>query len=116
MNFDELAKNMTPDVYSRLRESIELGRWPNEVPLTKEQKALCLEAIIKFEISNDMPVHRRTGFLGQDCKSNPSPVTQNSQAELIQTETIPTPNIAVGNTETESSETSSSSNRKGSVQ
>jgi uncharacterized protein YeaC (DUF1315 family) len=69
MNFDELAKNMTPDVYSRLRESVELGRWPTGQSLTKEQKNLCLEAIIKYEISNDIPVEKRTGYLEQGCKS-----------------------------------------------
>jgi uncharacterized protein YeaC (DUF1315 family) len=76
MNFDELAKNMTPDVYSRLRESVELGRWPTGQSLTKEQKNLCLEAIIKYEISNDIPAEKRTGYLEQGCKST--------------TETIPT--------------------------
>lgn len=69
MNFDELAKNMTPDVYSRLRESVELGRWPTGQTLTKEQKNLCLEAIIKYEISNDIPAEKRTGYIEQGCKS-----------------------------------------------
>ena len=43
MNFDQLAANMTPDIYSRLREAIELGRWPTGQKLTVEQKNLSLE-------------------------------------------------------------------------
>jgi len=70
MNFDDLAKNMTPDVYSRLRESVELGRWPTGLALSKEQKNLCLEAIIKYEVSNDIPVQDRTGYIEQACKSS----------------------------------------------
>lgn len=70
MNFDELAKNMTADVYSRLRESVELGRWPTGVALTKEQKSLCLEAIIKYEVANQVPEHLRTGYLNNSCQSS----------------------------------------------
>ena len=70
MNFDELAQNMTPDIYQRLRASVELGKWPTGLALTKEQKALCLEAIIKYEISNDVPVEQRTGYMEQACKSS----------------------------------------------
>ncbi|WP_320823946.1 YeaC family protein [Reinekea sp.] len=69
MNFDSLAQNMTPDIYSRLREAVELGRWPNQVALTKEQRNLCLEAILKYEISQQVPQQRRTGFIDQGCKS-----------------------------------------------
>lgn len=70
MNFDDLAKNMTADVYSRLRESVELGRWPTGVALSKEQKSLCLEAIIKYELANDIPEHLRTGYLNNSCRSS----------------------------------------------
>ena len=69
MNFDQLAANMTPDIYSRLREAIELGRWPTGQKLTVEQKNLSLEAIIKYEVSNDMPVEQRTGYIASQCKS-----------------------------------------------
>lgn len=79
MNFDELATSMTPDIYSRLRESVELGRWPTGQPLTKEQKNLCLEAIIKYEVRNDVPVEKRTGYIAQGCKS---------ETETIQTVTL----------------------------
>jgi uncharacterized protein YeaC (DUF1315 family) len=69
MNFDSLAQNMTPDIYSRLREAVELGRWPNQIALSKEQRNLCLEAILKYEISQQVPQERRTGYIDQGCKS-----------------------------------------------
>jgi uncharacterized protein YeaC (DUF1315 family) len=70
MNFDQLAQNMTPDIYSRIRESVELGKWPNGVSLTKEQKGLCIEAMLKYEITNKIPEHKRTGYLESACKSS----------------------------------------------
>lgn len=70
MNFDQLAQTMTPDIYSRIRESVELGKWPNGVSLTKEQKGLCIEAMLKYEITNKVPEHLRTGYLEKACKSS----------------------------------------------
>lgn len=82
MNFDSLAQNMTPDIYSRLREAVELGRWPNQVPLSKEQRSLCLEAVLKYEISQQIPEQRRTGFIEQGCRSK-------STSDTIATVTLP---------------------------
>jgi uncharacterized protein YeaC (DUF1315 family) len=81
MNFDDLATNMTPDIYSRLRESIELGRWPTGQALTKEQKNLCLEAVIKYEVAQDMPMEKRTGYISQGCKSESEQIPTVSVSE-----------------------------------
>jgi uncharacterized protein YeaC (DUF1315 family) len=88
MNFDELAANMTPDIYSRLRESIELGRWPTGSVLTQEQKSLCLEAVIKYEVAQNMPLEQRTGYIAESCRS--------SGAE---TDTIPVVSLGTGESE-----------------
>jgi len=63
MNFDSVALNLTPEVYSRLKEAVELGKWPNGVALTKAQKALCIEACLKYEISNGVAREQRTGYI-----------------------------------------------------
>ena len=63
MNFDELAASLTPDMYSRLKESVELGKWPNGVALTREQKALCLEALLKYEVNQGVPEEQRIGYV-----------------------------------------------------
>lgn len=63
MNFDELAASLTPDMYSRLKESVELGKWPSGEALTREQKALCLEALLKYEISQGIPEDQRIGYV-----------------------------------------------------
>jgi uncharacterized protein YeaC (DUF1315 family) len=35
MNFDAVAGSLSPEVYSRLKEAVELGKWPNGIALTK---------------------------------------------------------------------------------
>ena len=69
MNFDELAANMTPDIYSRLRDAVAVGRWPTGQALSKEQKALCLEAVLKYEVANQIPETQRTGYVDNQCKT-----------------------------------------------
>lgn len=38
MNLDEMINSMTPEVYQRLSTAVELGKWPDGVALTVEQK------------------------------------------------------------------------------
>lgn len=63
MNFDEVAASLTPEVYQRLKESIELGKWPTGQALTRDQKALCLEALLKYEIAQGIPEEQRIGYI-----------------------------------------------------
>lgn len=38
MNLDEMINSMTPEVYERLSTAVELGKWPDGVALTAEQR------------------------------------------------------------------------------
>ena len=38
MNIDDMISGMTPEVYQRLVTAVELGKWPDGVALTPEQK------------------------------------------------------------------------------
>ena len=42
MNLDDIINSMTPEVYQRLSTAVELGKWPDGVALTEEQKANCI--------------------------------------------------------------------------
>jgi len=76
-SFEALVENMTEEVWQRMRQSVELGRWPDGRQLTAEQRELSLEAIIAWEIRNNIPLEERTGYLPQSCKNQgPSPVAQ----------------------------------------
>lgn len=41
MNLDDIINSMTPEVYQRLSTAVELGKWPDGVALTEEQKENC---------------------------------------------------------------------------
>ena len=38
MDFEQVINSMTPDIYQRLVTAVELGKWPDGVALTAEQK------------------------------------------------------------------------------
>lgn len=38
MNIDDMIAGMTPEVYQRLVTAVELGKWPDGVALTPEQR------------------------------------------------------------------------------
>lgn len=62
-DFTSAAKALTPELISRFRSALELGRWPDGTPLSKEQKALVLESLILAENELGIPEHERTGYI-----------------------------------------------------
>lgn len=75
-SYAQMIDQITPEIYQNLKRSVELGKWPNGLTLTKEQKENCLQAIIAWEIKN-LPENQRTGFIDSSgCKSNHHKVDQ----------------------------------------
>lgn len=58
----ELLKSITPDIYENLKRAIELGKWPNGQALDKEQRALCMQAVISYEHEH-LKAEKHTGFI-----------------------------------------------------
>ncbi|MBN4053579.1 DUF1315 family protein [Haliea sp. AH-315-K21] len=48
-NFEELLSSITPEVHTKLKQAIELGRWENGDRLSKEQVELCMQAVIAYD-------------------------------------------------------------------
>ena len=68
-SFLEMIQNITPDIYLSLKQSLEIGKWPDGRKLTDEQKELTMQAMIAWEIQN-LPEEERTGYMGgQECAS-----------------------------------------------
>ena len=40
---------MTVEIYRALQRAVELGKWPNGVPLTREQLEICIQAALLYE-------------------------------------------------------------------
>ena len=68
MQMEEFLTAMTPDIYRNLKQSLELGRWPNGERLTDEQRETGLRAIIAWEYEH-LPEQERVGYMPQKCTS-----------------------------------------------
>ena len=76
MTVDELIKAMTPDVFQNMKGALELSRWPDGRKMDREQKGLCMEALIRYEEMTDMPADQRIGYMEAACKSTKDDDTQ----------------------------------------
>ncbi|MFJ7882983.1 YeaC family protein [Pseudomonas sp. NPDC096917] len=73
-SFNEMIKNITPDIYQSLKLAVEIGKWADGNKLTAEQRELSLQAMIAWEMQN-LPEEERTGYMGpQECSSKSAPV------------------------------------------
>lgn len=60
MNLDELINNMTPEVYQRLSTAVELGKWPDGVALTPEQKENSLQLVMLWQARHNNDAQHMT--------------------------------------------------------
>lgn len=75
MQFADAARQLDPEVYQRLRRSLEVGKWPDGRTLTPDQKAIAMEAVILYEQSNQIPESERVGYMESACKSKAAPAS-----------------------------------------
>lgn len=65
-NLDDMLAAMTPAIYQRLVTAVELGKWPNGVELTPEQKENSLQLVIIWQSRhNTEPQHMTIDTKGQ---------------------------------------------------
>ncbi|EGG98534.1 hypothetical protein imdm_2239 [gamma proteobacterium IMCC2047] len=66
--FTEKARSLDEQAYLALKTALELGKWPTGDRLTAEQKEICMQTIISYEVQN-LPEEQRTGYMEQACSS-----------------------------------------------
>ncbi|MDF2178752.1 DUF1315 family protein [Aliiglaciecola sp. CAU 1673] len=49
MDIQSLLNAMTPQLYERLVQAVETGKWPDGNALTVEQKENCLQAVMLYQ-------------------------------------------------------------------
>lgn len=49
MTPESLLRAMTPEIYERLKQSVETGKWLDGEALSAEQKETCMQAIIMYQ-------------------------------------------------------------------
>lgn len=82
MNFNDMINNLTPEIYGRIKQAVELGKWPNGVRLTSEQTELCLQAIIAYDYANKSE-EQRVGFIDRNAHTG-----CDSKVEELEHETV----------------------------
>lgn len=66
MDVKDLIAAMTPEIYQRLVLAVELGKWPDGVALTPEQKENSLQAVMLWQSMHNVdPQHMSIGTDGQ---------------------------------------------------
>lgn len=63
MTFERMIGQMTPQIYHSLKQAVSLRKWPDGRFLTPEQTELCLEAVIRYEVQQNVPEEQRVGYL-----------------------------------------------------
>lgn len=67
MNIEQMLSVLNPEIVERLKTAVEIGKWPNGVVLTKEQRETCMQAVIAWELKN-LPEEQRSGYIDRGTK------------------------------------------------
>ena len=60
MDVKDLIAAMTPEIYQRLVQAVELGKWPDGVALTPEQKENSLQLVMLWQARNNVQAQHMT--------------------------------------------------------
>ncbi|WP_413503844.1 YeaC family protein [Serratia grimesii] len=84
MDVKDLIAAMTPEIYQRLVLAVELGKWPDGVALTLEQKENSLQAVMLWQsLHNTDPQHMSIGTDGQIVMKSKQELKQQFIAEPL---------------------------------
>lgn len=64
MDLQQLIGSLTPEIYQRLSNAVELGKWPDGVRLTPQQKENCLQLIMLWQKQHSTTAEHMT--IGSD--------------------------------------------------
>jgi len=66
-----MIETMTPEIYQNLRRAVETGRWPDGKPVTSEQRAHAMGAVIAWG-ERHLPPEDRVGYIDKGHKAGDS--------------------------------------------
>ena len=69
MNYQETIDSLSPEMYQRLRQALETGKWPDGRPLTAQQKEDTMQAIIAWGEKHLSP-EERIGYIDRGHKAD----------------------------------------------
>lgn len=80
MEYNQLVAQLTPEIYQRLKQALELGKWPDGRVLTDAQKQSCMEAVLRYQAMH-LPKEEHSGYMKDTCKSSAD--KQDDQEQVI---------------------------------
>lgn len=84
MDVQDLIAAMTPEIYQRLLRAVELGKWPDGIALTPEQKANSLQTVMLWQSKNNAdPQYMSIGTNGQVVMRSKQQLKQQFVAEPL---------------------------------
>lgn len=60
MDIEQIIASMTPELYQRLATAVELGKWPDGVALTPEQKENSMQLVMLWQARNNTDAQHMT--------------------------------------------------------
>jgi uncharacterized protein YeaC (DUF1315 family) len=67
LEYQELIRQLTPELVMTFKRALELGRWPDGRTLTGEQREHCLQAVIAWDALHK-PEQQRVGYIDRGSK------------------------------------------------
>ncbi|MGC6386981.1 YeaC family protein [Ewingella sp. S1.OA.A_B6] len=84
MEINELVGVMTPEIYQRLSQAVELGKWPDGVALTSEQKDNSLQMVMLYQARHNSDAqHMSIGTDGQIVTKSKQELKQQFAQETL---------------------------------
>lgn len=83
MDYLHVIDSLSPAIYQRLVRAVELGKWPDGKPLTSEQRASALQAIIAWG-ERHLEQGDRVGFIEKKKSEDACEVPQETPLNWIE--------------------------------
>ena len=84
MEINDLVGVMTPEIYQRLALAVELGKWPDGVKLTPEQKENSLQMVMLYQARHNVDAqHMSIGPDGQIVTKSKQELKQQFAQEAL---------------------------------
>jgi len=87
MQLDQLVSQLNPQLYARIKQAVETGKWLDGNPLTQEQRDTCLQAVMiyqaRVEQSNEHMTIGADGEIVQKSRQELKSELQMQQQALI---------------------------------
>ena len=85
-HIEQLLTMMTPEIYQRLVTAVELGKWPDGVALTPDQKEHSLQMVLLWQSRNNHnPDHMTIGTDGEITLKSKQELKSIFQGEMLAT-------------------------------